>query len=71
MAIFLSNVLLLHLIEFRQYKTRWNFMSCNFENKRSERSERIGAEKTRRKCVTDPIFGAQKICVGRLTAAMR
>ena len=63
MAIFLSYVLLLHLIEFRQYKTRRNFMSCNFENKRSERSERIGAEKTRENCVTDPIFGAQKFAL--------
>ena len=28
---FLSDVMLLHLIEFRQYKARWNFWSSNFE----------------------------------------
>ena len=31
-AQFLSDVLLLHLIEFRQYyKARWNFRSSNFD----------------------------------------
>ena len=33
-AQFLSDVLLLHLIEFRQYKARRNFRSSNFENAR-------------------------------------
>ena len=30
----LSDVLHLHLIEFRQYKVRWNFRFSNFENTR-------------------------------------